>query len=147
MRPKSLNYRSDRLIGGRILTHVLNPEVKDFPQKMRVFLGSRAIVRLDPVFKPFQCTQCGRVDELACLKKGIVSDLVVPKPRPDLHITDEYFCLWSRHLADLIHKLVGDAIYLFKLPADPGYVVPWPKQVIEHLAILSSLMWMMIRMG
>jgi len=131
MKPQRLSYGSDRLIRGRILTRVLNPDVKDISPKMRAFLGSRAIAELDPAFKAFQCKKCGRVDELACFKQGIVSKLVVPKPRPDLHVTEEYFYLWSRRFADLMLKLAGDAVYLFELPADAGYVVPWPKQLIE----------------
>jgi len=139
MKPQRLSYGSDRLIRGRILTRVLNPDVKDISPKMRAFLGSRAIAELDPAFKAFQCKKCGRVDELACFKQGIVSKLVVPKPRPDLHVTEEYFYLWSRRFADLMLKLAGDAVYLFELPADAGYVVPWPKQLIEAPDVIANL--------
>jgi len=131
LRPQQLTYKSDALINGRILTHVTNPSVKDVKPVLRHWVGSRAIVELDLPFKKFQCKSCGKVDELRCLQQGITSTFTVPKPRTDLHVTEEYFYLFSQRLASLIMEAAGDELFTFKLPHDPGYVVPWPKKVID----------------
>ena len=126
-RHQELEYRSDRLISGRLLTTPAPGSGKDIPGKMRVFLGSRVKVLLRPEYEPFQCKTCGRVDELACHRHGLPKDFRVPKPRVDLHVTDEYLSIWSRRLAKCIANLAADHVYLFDLPGDPAYVVPWPK--------------------
>ena len=133
-RPQALEYRSDRRISGRLLTWQANPGVKDYSPEYRPWLGSRAVLRLRPEYAPFQCKKCGRVDQLACYRHGLPKDFVVPKPRSDLHVTDEYIDIWSRRLADCICKHASEHVHIFKLPGDPGYVVPWPR----HLEMTPS---------
>jgi hypothetical protein len=128
-RPQNLGYRSDRRISGRLLTWQANPGVKDYSPEYRPWLGSRAVLRLRSEYAPFQCKKCGRVDQLACYQHGLPKDFVVPKPRSDLHITDEYVDIWSKRLADCVCEYAGEHVHLFELPGDPGYVVPWPKHI------------------
>jgi hypothetical protein len=126
-----LSYRSDRLVKGRLLTRQVDPSQRDLPAKLRPWLGPAVEVELREEYRRYQCKVCGRVDERKCFRQGLPGDFVVPPPRPDLHVTDEYFDVWSRRLADAVVKVAGDLVELYPLPGDEGYVVPWPKRLID----------------
>src|SRR5512132_3195270 len=106
-RPREIEYRSDRLVAGRLLTCQLDPNAKDLPAAYRPWLGTRVLVDLRPEYYRFVCRKCGRVDQRACYRRGLPSDFVVPRPRPDLHVTDEYIDIWSRRLADHICEVAA----------------------------------------
>jgi hypothetical protein len=127
--PRELEYRSDRLVNGRLLTRQVNPREKDVPAKYRPWVGPVVAVELLPQYRRFQCKRCGRVDEAKCFRRGLPKDFAVPAPRPDLHVTDEYIKLWSSRLADRVCDVAAKHVELFELPGDRGYVVPWPRRL------------------
>jgi hypothetical protein len=126
-----MEYRSDRLIAGRLLTYQVDAKAKDLHPAYRPWLGPAVEIGLRPEYSRFQCRTCGRVDQLACFRHGLPGDFVVPKPRPDLHVTDEYIYVWSRRLTNHIRRVARAHLEFFDLPGDHGYVVPWPKRIFR----------------
>lgn len=126
-----LGYRSDKHVRGRLFTYQVDPAAKGVPHNdFRSWIGPTVELRLREAYEAYQCLECGRLDELKCFEQGIPPEFVVPRPRHDLYVTEEYIDVWSRRLAEDVISIAGDQLHLFDLPGDPEYVLPWPKRII-----------------
>lgn len=129
MGPRELTCRSEGIIAGRLFTRTEDPSAAEPAPKMRMFFGGPAI-RLRPQFLRHQCATCGRLDERACFKQGLPEDVAMPKRSADLVLTQEFFQMWSRRLADAVLDFAPDHVEIYPIPRHPDHVVPWPKQLI-----------------
>jgi hypothetical protein len=77
------------------------------------------------------CNDCGRVDELRALKRGISIYVHTPTRATDYLISDDRFKVVSSRMKKVLESITGVEVRFFQLPEDPNFWVLYPVKLFK----------------
>ena len=82
-----------------------------------------------PEYARLTCAECGCTDTLKALRKGISSEVTIPKRPTDLMCSDDNLLVVSLRLKKLLESRPGCNLKYFPLHDGSGYHVIWPSRM------------------
>lgn len=86
--------------------------------------------KLREPYSDLRCEQCGKIDELTALRRGISDSVVFPKKMPDFFPSSEGIEIVSSGMRSLLESASNIEIWYFPFPSDDRFFVAVPKEMI-----------------
>ena len=92
--------------------------------------ASKEEFRFREEYRDIACGTCGRIDELAALRRGIHHDVELPKKTTDFVRSNDHWYLISAKARDVLLQLKGVQAEFLEIPSSPSHFVVIPKKLI-----------------
>jgi hypothetical protein len=81
-------------------------------------------------YADLRCDQCGKIDEITALRRGISERIVFPKKMPDFFSSEESIPVVSTEMRSVLESAAPARIEYFSFPSDSRFCVAFPEELI-----------------
>jgi len=103
---------------------------QDVPQSPFLLFDAENGMKMRDSYLDLRCSQCGKIDELAALGRGISEDIVFPKKMPDFFLSSEDISIVSSNMRGVLDALDKVKVRYFPFPSDSRFFVAFPDELI-----------------